>query len=58
MYKLLEESDNFIGRLLHYYPNIEESNSKMWASWHKDYSLITGLTPALYTDPNGNEIDW
>lgn len=44
-------------RLIHYYPCNHDFSGK-WIGWHKDLGMLTCLTPALYTDAKGNEIDW
>jgi hypothetical protein len=44
-------------RLIHYYP-CKEGFKGQWTGWHKDIGMLTCLTPALYTDHNGNEISW
>jgi hypothetical protein len=46
--------------LLHYRPTkmipSDAKDKKYWLGWHKDFSVLSGLVPALYTDDNGNEI--
>ena len=44
-------------RLVHYYPCDSTFNGK-WIGWHKDIGMLTCLTPALYTNCKGEEIDW
>lgn len=44
-------------RLIHYYP-IREAFSGQWTGWHKDIGMLTCLTPALYTNEQGEEIAW
>ena len=44
-------------RLIHYYPCNQDFTGQ-WTGWHKDIGMLTCLTPALYTDHNGHEIEW
>jgi hypothetical protein len=58
------------GRLLHFFPKEQEEpesgekreeNATMddfssWCGWHNDHSSLTGLTPAMYIDENGNVV--
>mmetsp|Transcript_33134 Transcript_33134/g.32262 ORF Transcript_33134/g.32262 Transcript_33134/m.32262 type:complete len:115 (+) Transcript_33134:171-515(+) len=45
------------GRLLHYFP-LKDKEDEIWGGWHKDFSLITGLVPGLYTNDQGEEVDY
>lgn len=62
---ILSSSKCAKARLLHYYArnndNICESNSKSieeefsdWCGWHNDHGSLTGLTPAVFMDNDGN----
>ena len=47
-------------RLLYYFPmdrkcGADEDFSD-WCGWHNDHGSLTGLTPAMYFDKDGNEI--
>jgi hypothetical protein len=50
--RILQNTDKYKSRLMHYYPTDYNTDSQnpLWCGWHKDYSCITGLTPALYVD--------
>ncbi len=61
------------GRLLHYFPmnaqggggteqqdkqgKKEEDDVSTWCGWHNDHGSLTGLTPAMYLDEAGHEVD-
>jgi isopenicillin N synthase-like dioxygenase len=48
------------GRLLYYFP-IKEKRQKGkedgWIGWHNDSGFLTALTPDMYLDESGNEIE-
>lgn len=60
------------GRLLHYFPmhgatleqqqgraeeEQEEQDVSTWCGWHNDHGSLTGLTPAMYLDEAGEEVE-
>jgi len=66
---IIKQSRTAKARLLHYFPLSRESAEKIqdehmneeefmssWCGWHNDHGSLTGLTPALYLDANGNEV--
>ena len=55
--EIIQKAAKVTSRLVHYYPCENDFNGQ-WAGWHKDLGMLTFLTPALYTDSVGNEINW
>lgn len=53
----MKETLKVTSRLIHYYPPTEDFSGQ-WTGWHKDLGMLTCLTPALYTDSTGQEIEW
>lgn len=60
------------GRLLHYFPMDDgtalqkqqqqqhaddDDDVSSWCGWHNDHGSLTGLTPAMYLDEAGKEVD-
>ena len=55
--RTVEGTPKVNSRLIHYYP-IREAFEGQWTGWHKDIGMLTCLTPALYTNAQGEEITW
>lgn len=53
----ISETTKVNSRLIHYYPCNSDFKGQ-WTGWHKDIGMLTCLTPALYTNSRGQEIDW
>jgi isopenicillin N synthase-like dioxygenase len=48
------------GRLLYYYPvkkQVARGKEDGWIGWHNDSGFLTALTPDMYLDKEGREID-
>jgi len=70
---IVRESTVAKGRLLHYFSmdaqggggteqqdkqgKKEEDDVSTWCGWHNDHGSLTGLTPAMYLDEAGHEVD-
>jgi len=56
--RILNTSEKFIGRLLHYYPvtQTEQQSDMAWCGWHNDHGSLTSLCPALYLNEQGKEV--
>ena len=54
---IVQNTPKVNSRLIHYYPCNKDFNGQ-WTGWHKDIGMLTCLTPALYTDLNGNEVNY
>lgn len=57
--KIIENSDNNIGRLLHYFPRGNEkiAQGENWCGWHNDHGSLTGLVSSLYFNSNGTLVE-
>lgn len=55
--RTVTDTEKVTSRLIHYYPPRPDFRGQ-WTGWHKDLGMLTCLTPALYTDSQGNEVDW
>jgi isopenicillin N synthase-like dioxygenase len=64
---IIEKSLCCKGRLLHFFPKNDEASLSSdeeksiddfasWCGWHNDHGSLTGLTPAMYMDENGNVV--
>lgn len=65
---IVRESTVAKGRLLHYFPMETEpgadgggddgdDGASTWCGWHNDHGSLTGLTPAMYLDEEGKELE-
>lgn len=63
---IVRESTVAKGRLLHYFPmeepgadgnGDEDDGVSTWCGWHNDHGSLTGLTPAMYLDEEGKELE-
>ncbi|CAG9322822.1 unnamed protein product [Blepharisma stoltei] len=52
--EVLKTHNSHIARLIHYFP--QENSDKHWCDWHSDFSIVTGLTCALYLDEQSGQI--
>ena len=68
LYTICKEGKTPKGRLLHYFPLDEtsqpaSSNQSLevemasWCGWHNDHGSLTGLVPAMWFTPEGEEIE-
>jgi isopenicillin N synthase-like dioxygenase len=63
--EIIESSKCCKARLLHYFPQKEETNENnndemsfsSWCGWHNDHGSITGLVSAIYMDENGEIVN-
>ena len=61
--RIVKTSTTTKARLLHYFANNDNNNnsnrktdSTEWCSEHVDHSCLTGLTSAMFLDPNDNQV--
>jgi len=64
-HKMITQTTQYTGRLLHYFPTFKAEESKEmkssegnWCGWHNDHSALTGLTSAMYIDQNGKVVEF
>ncbi|XP_004348108.2 hypothetical protein CAOG_04283 [Capsaspora owczarzaki ATCC 30864] len=69
IYESIARSRTCKGRVLHYFPQAsaaipaaaagagDDSQYASWCGWHLDNSALTGLTRAMYLDPQHNEVE-
>jgi hypothetical protein len=61
LYTIIKNSLTNKARLLNYFPintdvQMSEDDYSSWCGWHNDHGSLTGLTSAMYINPEGKEV--
>lgn len=54
--QIIHSSRTAKARLLHYFPSGPSGEEDKWCGWHNDHGSLTGLFPAMYLNPEGQQV--
>jgi len=54
--KLIGGSRTCKARLLHYFPQTDETANREWCGWHNDHGALTALTSSMFMNEQGEQI--
>jgi hypothetical protein len=57
LHNIVKHGKGHIGRMLHYFSFENKGETEDdWCGWHNDFSSLTALTSAIYTNEKGEEV--